>query len=60
MPWVTIKTGHTAPDGREEKLTEYLCDFPECPNVATRELECLTALRLRAAVCEEHIPKRQA
>jgi len=60
MPWVTIKTGLTDPDGHEEKLTEYLCDHPGCPNIATRELGCLVELRLRAAVCEEHVPKPQA
>jgi hypothetical protein len=35
MPWVTIETGLTTPDGHEEKLREYLCDYPGCPNVAT-------------------------
>jgi hypothetical protein len=41
MCQVTIKTGLTAPDGREEKLTEYLCDYPDCPNFATRLVGCL-------------------
>ena len=36
MSRVTIKTGLTTPDGHEEELTEYLCDYPNCPNFATR------------------------
>lgn len=60
MSRVTIKTGLTDPDGREEELTEYLCDYPECPNIATRVLGCLVELRLMAAVCEEHAPKQRA
>ena len=51
---VTIKTGLKAPDGSEEKLTEYLCDYPNCPNFATRIVGCLVELRLMAAVCETH------
>jgi hypothetical protein len=31
IPRVTIKTGLTTPDGREELLTEYLCDHPAVP-----------------------------
>jgi hypothetical protein len=54
MSRVTIKTGLTAPDGSEEKLTEYLCDYPNCPNFATRVIGCLVELRLMAAVCEAH------
>jgi len=60
MPWVTIKTGLTAPDGHEENLTEYLCDYPGCPNPATQMLGCLVEFRLTAVVCEEHVPKGQA
>jgi hypothetical protein len=51
---ITIKTGLTAPDGNEEQLTEYLCDYPDCPNFATRVLGCLVELRLMAAVCDMH------
>src|SRR5262245_33140217 len=38
IPHVTIKTGAKAPDGREEQISEYLCDSPGCPNIATRVL----------------------
>jgi hypothetical protein len=48
------------PDGRDEELTEYLCDYPDCPNIATQMLGCLAELRLMAAVCDEHASKRQA
>jgi len=54
MPQVTIKTGVLAPDGNEEKLTEYLCDWPGCPNIATHVLGCVKGLGIRAAVCTEH------
>ena len=54
MPRVTIKTGIAAPDGREEELTDYLCDWPGCPNVATQVLGFSREIRLAAAVCEEH------
>ena len=57
MCQVTIKTGLTAPDGREEELTEYLCDYPDCPNFATRLVGCLVELRLMAAVCDVHALK---
>ena len=60
MPWVAIKTGLTAPDGHEEKLTEYLCDYPGCSNPATHMLGCIVELRVMAAVCDEHVPMRQA
>jgi len=57
MPWVTVKTGLTAPDGREEELKEYFCDHPGCPNIATHVLGSIVELRLFASVCEEHVPR---
>jgi hypothetical protein len=54
IPQITIKTGLTTPDGREELLTEYLCDHPSCPNIATHALGCVREIGVRAAVCEEH------
>jgi hypothetical protein len=57
MPWVTIKTGVAAPDGREEELKEYFCDYPGCPNIATHVLGSIAALRLFVSVCEEHVPR---
>lgn len=52
MPAVTLRT--TGPDGTEETLTEYICDWPSCPNVATRVLGVVVELRAMAAVCAEH------
>jgi hypothetical protein len=60
MPQVTIRTNF---DGREETISEYICDWPNCPNVAVELLGVVRELRLVAAVCEEHaaeIAKRGA
>jgi hypothetical protein len=57
MPLVRIKTGFTGPDGTEEQLTEYLCDSPDCGNVAVRVVGCIKELRLSIALCEEHVAK---
>jgi hypothetical protein len=57
MSQVTIKTGLITPDGQQEELKEYLCDYPNCPNFATHLVGCLVELRLMAAVCEEHASK---
>jgi len=57
MSQITIKTGLKTPDGREEELKEYLCDYPNCPNFATRMVGCLVELRLMASVCEQHAAK---
>ena len=54
MPRVTIKTDIAAPDGHTEELTEYLCDWPGCPSVATHVLGCVKEIGICAAVCEEH------
>ncbi len=54
IPLVTIKTGIKAQDGREEILSEYLCDHPGCPNVATHILGCVVEISAVAMVCEEH------
>jgi hypothetical protein len=55
MPYVTIKTGITDPDDHEEKLTEYICDWPGCPNIATDVLGCAKEIGVCAAVCKEHV-----
>jgi len=57
MPWVTIKTGLTTCDGHEEKLAEYICDHPGCPNIATHMLGCIVELRQIAMVCDLHLPE---
>lgn len=59
MPLVTIKTGFSTPDGREEVLTEYLCDWPGCATIAVHRIGCVPGLRMMALVCEEHTPPAQ-
>ena len=60
MPRVTIKTGFIKPDGYEEELSEYLCDYPACPNIATQVLGCIVEIRVMAAVCDSHWAALQA
>jgi hypothetical protein len=59
MPLVTIKTGFQSPDGKEETLTQYICDWPGCPNPAVHVLGSIRELRALAVVCEEHLPPRR-
>jgi len=59
MPIITIKTGFSTADGQEETLTEYLCDWPGCPNVAVHLLGVAKELRAAAVVCEEHRPRAE-
>lgn len=35
-------------------MSEYLCDFKDCPNVAVEVLGVVPGLRVSAAVCAEH------
>jgi hypothetical protein len=51
VPRVTIKMEIA---GHEEELTEYLCDWPDCSNIATQVLGRLKELGICSAVCEEH------
>ena len=51
MPQVTIKT---TINGREETLSNYLCDWPDCPNVAVQIVGVIRELRMFSAVCAEH------
>ena len=32
MPRLTVRV--ETPDGEDDTLTEYICDWPDCPNVA--------------------------
>jgi len=54
MPQVVIASGMTGPDGREDILTEYLCDAPGCPNIASHVLGCVREIGAAFAVCDEH------
>jgi hypothetical protein len=51
MPQITIRTDV---DGREETVSEYICDWPDCPNVAIHVVGVVRGLRVRAAMCAEH------
>jgi hypothetical protein len=57
MPLVRIKTGFLKEDGREEILTEYLCDWPECGNVAEHVLGVAPDVGSMSVACNEHVPK---
>lgn len=52
MPPVTLRT--TDADDKTHTLTEYLCDWPDCPNVAEHVLGVLPGLRAMSALCLEH------
>jgi hypothetical protein len=54
VPRVTIKSGLTSPEGQEDCMTEYLCDWPDCPNIATEVLGCSKELGISSAVCKKH------
>ena len=60
MPRITIKTGIVAADGQEEVITEFLCDWPDCPNVAEHVLGVVRELGMMRVVCQEHavMPRR--
>jgi len=54
VPQVTIKTGFVAADGHEEVLTEYLCDWPGCTNVAELVVGVAAGLKAMFVVCHKH------
>ena len=54
MSLVTLKTGFIGADGQEETITDYMCDWPDCPNVAVHALGAVRELGAVSAVCEEH------
>jgi len=51
VPQVTIRT---IVDGREETISEYMCDWSDCPNVAVTVVGVVRELRLRTVLCAEH------
>ncbi len=50
MPRVTLRY-------EEEKLSEYICDSPDCPNVAKPGLGVIRELRAFVPVCDAHAPR---
>ena len=60
MPKVTLRTGFTGPDGAEEVLTEYMCDWPDCPNVAVHVIGVVRELRMMCVFCDQHAAEVRA
>ena len=53
MPRLTVRV--ETPDGEVlTRQTEYICDWPDCPNVAEHVLGVVRELRSFAAVCTSH------
>jgi len=55
MPRVVIRTGVIRDDGTEEILEDYLCDWPDCPNMGEHVLGVLVELRAMAILCGKHM-----
>jgi hypothetical protein len=53
MPSVTLRVSR-ADGGTDETLTEYICDWPGCPHVATYVVGVIRELRAFSALCPEH------
>lgn len=51
MPYITVKTEI---DGQEDSISEYMCDWADCPNIAVEVIGVSRSLRMRAVVCAEH------
>jgi hypothetical protein len=51
MPHVTLRT---IVNGREETLSEYMCDWANCPNAAVEVMGFVRELRLASMLCAEH------
>ncbi|MGH9146809.1 MAG: hypothetical protein ACRD1Q_08880 [Vicinamibacterales bacterium] len=54
MPLVIINSGEAAGDGGEERLLEYMCDYPNCPNRAERVIGFVREIGGGFAVCLRH------
>ena len=50
MPQATLRIDV---DGREETISEYICDWPDCPDPGIHAF-ALPGLRQRAVVCTVH------
>ena len=57
MPQVVVTLDIPGPDGYEDKLTEYLCDSPGCPNIANHVLGFIRVIGAALVVCDEHSPE---
>ena len=59
MPRVTIATGFVNEDGREEILSDYQCDVPNCPHPAVHVMGFVREFGGGFAVCAEHAAVRR-
>jgi hypothetical protein len=53
MPRVTLRA-HESADGKEDAVSEYICDSPDCPNVAVHVVGVVRELRSFVALCAYH------
>jgi hypothetical protein len=53
MPRVTLRAPESA-DATEDTVSEYICDMPDCPNVAVHVVGVVRELRTVVAVCAYH------
>jgi len=53
MPRVTLRAAESA-DGKEDAVSEHICDMPDCPNVAVHVVGVVRELRAFVAVCADH------
>jgi len=53
MPRVTLRAPESA-DGKEDTVSEYICDSPDCPNIAVHVVGVVRELRTVVAVCAYH------
>jgi len=54
MPWVIAEPGVGGPRSYREKVTKYLCDWPDCTNTAEQIIGCVKELAACVALCKEH------
>jgi hypothetical protein len=60
MPKVTLRTGFIGPDGAEEVLTEYMCDWPGCSEIAVHVIGVVRELRMMCVFCDRHAAEVRA
>jgi hypothetical protein len=53
MPRVTLRADESV-DGKEDTVSEYICDWPDCPNVAVHVVGVVRELRAFVAMCSDH------
>jgi hypothetical protein len=41
-------------DGKEDTVSEYICDWPDCPHVAVDVVGVVRELRAFVAMCADH------